>query len=47
MKFIPIRQPMTSASATPTLITQRLQSIDALRGLVILFMLLDLSLIHI
>ncbi|NWL07361.1 DUF1624 domain-containing protein [Pseudomonas hunanensis] len=32
---------MTSASATPTLITQRLQSIDALRGLVILFMLLD------
>lgn len=32
---------MTSASATPTLLTQRLQSIDALRGLVILFMLLD------
>ncbi|GAI14694.1 unnamed protein product, partial [marine sediment metagenome] len=32
---------MTSASATPSLITQRLQSIDALRGLVILFMLLD------
>ncbi|WP_312936984.1 DUF1624 domain-containing protein [Pseudomonas sp.] len=34
---------MTSANATPlpTLITQRLQSIDALRGLVILFMLLD------
>ncbi|CAG8870590.1 hypothetical protein PS627_04059 [Pseudomonas fluorescens] len=32
---------MTSASATPTLVTQRLQSIDALRGLVILFMLLD------
>jgi uncharacterized membrane protein len=28
-------------SATPTLLTQRLQSIDALRGLVILFMLLD------
>ncbi|MBV4535951.1 DUF1624 domain-containing protein [Pseudomonas urmiensis] len=32
---------MTSASATPTLLTQRLQSIDALRGLVIVFMLLD------
>ncbi|MFJ4387325.1 DUF1624 domain-containing protein [Pseudomonas sp. NPDC089408] len=32
---------MTSASATPTLLTQRLQSIDALRGLVILFILLD------
>jgi len=32
---------MTSAAATPTLLTQRLQSIDALRGLVILFMLLD------
>ncbi len=32
---------MTSASATPTLLVQRLQSIDALRGLVILFMLLD------
>lgn len=32
---------MTSASASPTLLTQRLQSIDALRGLVILFMLLD------
>ena len=32
---------MTSASSTPTLLTQRLQSIDALRGLVILFMLLD------
>lgn len=32
---------MTSASATPTLLSQRLQSIDALRGLVILFMLLD------
>ncbi|WP_028694297.1 DUF1624 domain-containing protein [Pseudomonas cremoricolorata] len=32
---------MTSANATPTLLTQRLQSIDALRGLVILFMLLD------
>lgn len=32
---------MTSASATPTLLTQRLQSIDALRGLVILIMLLD------
>lgn len=32
---------MTSASANPTLVTQRLQSIDALRGLVILFMLLD------
>lgn len=32
---------MTSASATPTLLTQRLQSIDALRGLVIQFMLLD------
>lgn len=32
---------MTSANATPSLITQRLQSIDALRGLVILFMLLD------
>lgn len=32
---------MTSASAIPTLLTQRLQSIDALRGLVILFMLLD------
>ncbi|WJD72097.1 DUF1624 domain-containing protein [Pseudomonas asiatica] len=32
---------MTSASATPTLLNQRLQSIDALRGLVILFMLLD------
>ncbi|MBV4491993.1 DUF1624 domain-containing protein [Pseudomonas oryzicola] len=32
---------MTSASAPPTLLTQRLQSIDALRGLVILFMLLD------
>ncbi|MFR0714088.1 DUF1624 domain-containing protein [Enterobacterales bacterium BD_CKDN230030183-1A_HGKHYDSX7] len=32
---------MTSASATPILLTQRLQSIDALRGLVILFMLLD------
>ncbi|MCO7633150.1 MULTISPECIES: DUF1624 domain-containing protein [Pseudomonas] len=32
---------MTSASPTPTLLTQRLQSIDALRGLVILFMLLD------
>ena len=32
---------MTSASATPSLLTQRLQSIDALRGLVILFMLLD------
>lgn len=28
-------------SATPTMLTQRLQSIDALRGLVILFMLLD------
>ena len=38
---------MTSAAATPTQLTQRLQSIDALRGLVILFMLLDLSLIHI
>lgn len=36
---------MTSLSATPpptsTLVTQRLQSIDALRGLVIVFMLLD------
>ena len=32
---------MTSATATPYLVTQRLQSIDALRGLVILFMLLD------
>ncbi len=32
---------MTSASATPPLLTQRLQSIDALRGLVIVFMLLD------
>ncbi|WP_060481214.1 DUF1624 domain-containing protein [Pseudomonas sp. NBRC 111119] len=32
---------MTSANATPTLLTQRLQSIDALRGLVMLFMLLD------
>lgn len=32
---------MTSATASPTLLTQRLQSIDALRGLVILFMLLD------
>ncbi|WP_459205588.1 DUF1624 domain-containing protein [Pseudomonas sp. MLB6B] len=32
---------MTSAHATPTPITQRLQSIDALRGLVIMFMLLD------
>ncbi|MHC6225217.1 DUF1624 domain-containing protein [Pseudomonas sp. X10] len=32
---------MTSTCATPTLIAQRLQSIDALRGLVILFMLLD------
>jgi uncharacterized membrane protein len=32
---------MTSAIASPTLLTQRLQSIDALRGLVILFMLLD------
>lgn len=32
---------MTSATATPTQLTQRLQSIDALRGLVILFMLLD------
>ncbi|WP_264312688.1 DUF1624 domain-containing protein [Pseudomonas putida] len=32
---------MTSASATPTVLNQRLQSIDALRGLVILFMLLD------
>ncbi|WP_349974459.1 DUF1624 domain-containing protein [Pseudomonas sp. WHRI 8519] len=32
---------MTSSAATPTLLTQRLQSIDALRGLVILFMLLD------
>jgi uncharacterized membrane protein len=32
---------MTSAAATPTQLTQRLQSIDALRGLVILFMLLD------
>ncbi|WP_313739048.1 DUF1624 domain-containing protein [Pseudomonas sp.] len=32
---------MTSAHATPTPITQRLQSIDALRGLVMLFMLLD------
>ncbi|WP_313299518.1 DUF1624 domain-containing protein [Pseudomonas sp.] len=32
---------MTSASATPTLLHQRLQSIDALRGLVIVFMLLD------
>ncbi|HGY9626573.1 TPA: DUF1624 domain-containing protein [Pseudomonas putida] len=32
---------MTSACPTPTQLTQRLQSIDALRGLVILFMLLD------
>ncbi|WDY56002.1 DUF1624 domain-containing protein [Pseudomonas sp. PSKL.D1] len=32
---------MTSACANPTQLTQRLQSIDALRGLVILFMLLD------
>ncbi|WP_296267970.1 DUF1624 domain-containing protein [Pseudomonas sp. UBA6562] len=32
---------MTSAQAIPTPITQRLQSIDALRGLVMLFMLLD------
>lgn len=32
---------MTSACATPAQLTQRLQSIDALRGLVILFMLLD------
>jgi len=32
---------MTSTSATPTQLNQRLQSIDALRGLVILFMLLD------
>lgn len=32
---------MTSAHALPTPITQRLQSIDALRGLVMLFMLLD------
>ena len=32
---------MTSAAATPTQLTQRLQSIDALRGLVILFMLID------
>lgn len=32
---------MTSANPLPTPITQRLQSIDALRGLVILFMLLD------
>lgn len=32
---------MTSALATPPLLTQRLQSIDALRGLVIVFMLLD------
>jgi len=32
---------MTSAHAIPTPITQRLQSIDALRGLVMLFMLLD------
>lgn len=32
---------MTSACAAPTQLTQRLQSIDALRGLVILFMLLD------
>ncbi|MCI0911314.1 DUF1624 domain-containing protein [Pseudomonas putida] len=32
---------MTSSAATPALLTQRLQSIDALRGLVILFMLLD------
>ncbi|MDZ3991355.1 DUF1624 domain-containing protein [Pseudomonas sp. Teo4] len=32
---------MTSASATPALLTQRLHSIDALRGLVIVFMLLD------
>ena len=32
---------MTSASPSPTQLNQRLQSIDALRGLVILFMLLD------
>lgn len=32
---------MTSALTSPTLVSQRLQSIDALRGLVILFMLLD------
>ncbi|MDT8923097.1 DUF1624 domain-containing protein [Pseudomonas taiwanensis] len=32
---------MTSAIATPTQLTQRLHSIDALRGLVIVFMLLD------
>ncbi|MFS0827348.1 DUF1624 domain-containing protein [Pseudomonas phoenicis] len=32
---------MTSTNPLPTPITQRLQSIDALRGLVILFMLLD------
>ena len=32
---------MTSATPALTQTTQRLQSIDALRGLVILFMLLD------